>query len=222
MKSDYVGLGTDLISSAKQISSKQRLDFIVSISGRFHYHHLHLRRFYAIIHLRGDGVEILFKNTFTKTEEWIKECNKISFFRRPMFIAFHLLSILTLCYGIYKVLFLHTIDVWLLFIPIWWFFAVFMLYFISNKTAIKRNKELYGDKAEVVSEVTQDSIKQSHSNGSQYVIYYDTIKRGYLTKNYILLHSKANILYTFKKDGFSVGDEEGFLTFLRNQGIVIK
>jgi len=41
----------DLISSAKQISSKQRLDFIVSISERFHYP-LRLYRFYAILHLK--------------------------------------------------------------------------------------------------------------------------------------------------------------------------
>ena len=37
MKSDFVGLWTDLISSAKQISSKQRLDFTVSTSERFHF-----------------------------------------------------------------------------------------------------------------------------------------------------------------------------------------
>ena len=167
-------------------------------------------------------MEILFKNTFTKTEEWIKECNKYSFFRRPMFVIIHLLSILTLCYAIYKLLFLHTVDIPLLFIPVWWFIVFILLYYKTNSVAIKRNAELQGENTEVVSEVTQDSIKQSHSNGSQFVIYYDTIKRGYLTKNYILLHSKANILYTFKKDGFSIGDEEGFLTFLRNQGIVIK
>ena len=59
-------------------------------------------------------------------------------------------------------------------------------------------------------------------NGSQYQIYYDTIKRSYLTQNYILLHSKANILYTFKKEGFSIGGVESFLTFLRNKGIKIK
>ncbi len=167
-------------------------------------------------------MEILFKNTFTKTEEWIKECNKYSLFHRPTFVAIHLLSILTLCYAIYKLLFLHTVDIPLLFIPVWWFIVFILLYYKTNSVAIKRNAELQGENTEVISEVTQDSIKQSHSNGSQYVIYYDTIKRGYLTKNYILLHSKANILYTFKKDGFSVGDEEGFLTFLRNQGIVIK
>ena len=167
-------------------------------------------------------MEILFKNTFTKTEEWIKECNKYSFFRRPMFVIIHLLSILTLCYAIYKLLFLHTVDIPLLFIPVWWFIVFILLYYKTNSVAIKRNAELQGENTEVVSEVTQDSIKQSHSNGSQIVIYYDTIKRGYLTKNYILLHSKANILYTFKKDGFSIGDEEGFLTFLRNQGIIIK
>ena len=91
-----------------------------------------------------------------------------------------------------------------------------------NKITLKKNQEIYGNNGEVISEVTQDSIQQIHSNGSQYQIYYDTIKRSYLTQNYILLHSKANILYTFKKEGFSIGDVESFLTFLRNKGIKIK
>ena len=167
-------------------------------------------------------MEVLFKNSFAKTEDWIKECNKYSLFRRPIFIVFHILSILALCFGIYKVLFLHIIDILLLFIPIWWFFVILMLYFRMNKITLKRNQEIYGNNGEVISEVTQDSIKQIHSNGSQYQIYYDTIKRGYLTQNYILLHSKANILYTFKKEGFSIGDVESFLIFLRNKGIKIK
>lgn len=167
-------------------------------------------------------MEILFKNTFVKTEEWIKEVNKYTFFKRPIFVAFHLLSFSALCWGIYKLLFLHNIDILFLFIPIWWFFLVLMLYFKTNKTTIKRNKEIYGDNAEVVSEITKDGIKQIHSNGTQYQIYYDTIKKGYITQNYILLHSKANILYTFKKDGFSIGNEIEFLTFLTNKGIKIR
>ena len=167
-------------------------------------------------------MEILFKNSFVKTEDWIKECNHYSLFRRPLFVAFHILSILVLCFGIYKILFLHLIDIVILFIPIWWFFVVFVLYFRMNKITLKRNQEIYGNNGEVVSEVTKDSIKQIHSNGSQYQIYYDTIKKVHITKKYILLHSKANILYTFKKDGFSVGNEEEFLMFLRNKGIRIK
>ena len=167
-------------------------------------------------------MEILFKNSFVKTEEWIKECNKFSFFRRPIFIVLHLLSVLTLCFGIYKLLFLRIIDILFLFIPILWFFVIFVLYLKTNKITLKRNREIYGNNCEVVSDVTQAGIKQIHSNGTQYQIYYDTIKRCYLTKNYIFLHSKANILYTFRKNGFSVGNEEDFLRFLRSKGIKIK
>ena len=159
-------------------------------------------------------MEILFKNSFIKTEEWIKEVNKYAFLKRPLAKVFHLLSFLALCWGIYKILFLHTIDILFLFIPLWWFFLVLLLYFKTNKNTLNRNRELYGDNAEVVSEITKDSIKQVHSNGTQYQIYYDTIKKGYLTQNYILLHSKANVLYTFAKNGFSVGNEEDFFNFL--------
>ena len=106
--------------------------------------------------------------------------------------------------------------------PFWWFLLVILLYFKANKTTLKRSKEIHGDNSEVVSEVTKDCIKQVHSNGSQYQICYDNIKIGYTTQNYILLHSKANVIYTFSKNVFSVGNEEEFLKFLRNKGIKIK
>lgn len=87
---------------------------------------------------------------------------------------------------------------------------------------LKRHKELYGEDLEVVSEITNDSIKQIYSNGAQNQIFYDTIKKVCLTKNYILLHSKANLLYTLSKNGFSVGNEVEFLKFLKNKGIKVK
>ena len=167
-------------------------------------------------------MEILFKNRYEKTEDWIKECNRYAFFKRPIFVVFHILSILVLCLGIGKILFLHSIDIMYFFIPVWWFFVVFILYFRANKMAYKRNQEIYGNNGAVISDVTEDSINQIHSNGSQYKIYYDTIKKACLTQNYILLQSKANILYTLKRDGFSIGNEKDFLIFLKNKGIEIK
>ena len=154
-------------------------------------------------------MEILFKNSFMKTEEWIKEVNKYTFFKRPILAGFHLLSFLALCWGIYKILFLHIIDILFLFIPILWFFLVLLFYFKTNKTTLNRNKEIYGDKLEVVSEVTKDSIKQVHSNGSQYQIYYDTIKKDiqhkiifYYTRKqiYYILSEKMVFLLVMKKN----------------------
>ena len=167
-------------------------------------------------------MEILFINSFIKTEEWIKEVNKYAFVKRPISVFLHLLIFLAFCWGVYKLLFLHIIDILFLFIPIWWVLLIILLYFKANKTTLKRSKEIHGDNSEVVSEVTKDCIKQVHSNGSQYQICYDNIKIGYTTQNYILLHSKANVIYTFSKNGFSVGNEEEFLKFLRNKGIKIK
>ena len=168
-------------------------------------------------------MEILFKNTFVKTEKWVKELNKRTLLKNLLWILFHLLCFFILCWDLYKLLFLHKIDILLLlFVPIWWLFIVLMAYFKSSKVTIKRNKEIYGDNLEVISEVTNDSIKQISSNGAQIHIFYDSIKKVCLTKNYILLHSKANLLYTLSKNGFSVGNEEEFLKFLKNKGIKVK
>ena len=167
-------------------------------------------------------MEILFKNSFIKTEEWIKEVNRYMFFKRPRFVVCLVLCLLVLSLGIYKLLFLHIFDILFLVVPICWFTVTPLLYFKTNTITAKRINEIYGNNFEVVYEVTKDGIKQTNSNGAQQQIYYDIIKKGYQTRNYILLHSKANILYAFKKDGFSIGDADGFLTFLRNKGIKIK
>ena len=167
-------------------------------------------------------MEILFKNSFEKTDEWIKECNKYNFFGRPTFIFFDICNVLLLLCGLYQLLFSHTIDLLSLFVPFWWVLLRFITYRRANKITAKRNLELNGNRCEVTSEFTETFISQTHSNGAQYKLYYDTIKRCHITKNYILLVSKANIIYSLKKDGFSIGTKEDFLKFLESKFIKVK
>lgn len=172
--------------------------------------------------IRGDDMELLFRNTYIKSEKLIRECNGFALLRKPIIIFFDVFFVFEFCLGIYKLWRLHIIDLLLLFIPIWWF--VFIILFCSQiiKIMVERDKELGIDNTEVVSEVTEDSIKQICANNMQVEIRYSTIKRGHQTENYIVLQTKAKLLYVFKKDGFTVGDAEGFLAFLRSKGIRIK
>lgn len=167
-------------------------------------------------------MEVLFKNTYIQTEDWVKAVNKLSLFHRPIPVVLHSFYLLILIWAVYKVIFLRIIDVLLFFIPTWWLILVVALYFKMNKIALQRSMELYGRNAAVISEVTEDCVKQVYDNGSLLQMHFDTIKRGYLRGNYIFLVSKAGICHTFGRKGFLIGNEEDFLHFLRGKGIKIK
>jgi hypothetical protein len=51
---------------------------------------------------------------------------------------------------------------------------------------------------------------------------FDKIKGAVQTKNLILLRTKANMIWIFRKDSFSVGSKEEFISFLKNKGIKVK
>lgn len=167
-------------------------------------------------------MEILFKNHHTQTKEWIKECNKVVLCRSPRFVVCHLLALLALGAGIYQLVSLHIINILFLFIPLWWFFLVIMTYFRWSRITIKRSLELKKLNSQVFSEVTDQYIKILPSDGNGTEIPYDVIKKGYFTPNYILLYSKADMLYTFRRTGFVVGNEEDFLLFLKSKGIKVR
>lgn len=52
--------------------------------------------------------------------------------------------------------------------------------------------------------------------------YTRTIVKAVQTENLILLRSKANLIYIFRKDTFIKGTHEEFIMFLRGKGIKIK
>ena len=67
--------------------------------------------------------------------------------------------------------------------------------------------------------VTEDGIESYNTgNENKMQISYDKIKKVIKTKHYYLLKSKAKLCWAFKKDGFTTGNPEEFLSFLRNKG----
>lgn len=167
-------------------------------------------------------MEILFKNTYIQTEDWVKAGNRLNFLRRPFFIICHCVGLLMLLWAIYAVIFLRIIYVLSFFLSIWWFAFNAALYAKANRIVLKRSVEMNGRNAGVISEVTENCVQFVCDNGSTQQMQFDNIKRGYVTEKYIFLWSKANILYTFSRNGFLIGNEEDFLRFLREKGIKIK
>lgn len=167
-------------------------------------------------------MDVLFQNKYTRTEDWIKECNRYALFRTPLMMVVHVLSALMIGNGLYELFFLRVIGVPAFASPILFYTVILLLYFRMNALSKKRNKEMYGDRFEVVTEVTEDGITQTLSNGAQYVIPYTSIKRCAQTAHYLLLISDAKIIYALRKGGFTIGSDEEFFVFLSSKGVKIR
>lgn len=167
----------------------------------------------------------LFENKFVREKETIKEIYKHWFFGRPVMICVYVL----LC--VYAL----SISLGLIFDPanageflvpfvLLIFTGILMLisYHSQVKTMNLRDEELSGGR-ELLCEisVTEGEIVHSVLENRQSVSMA-SIKYAFITKNYVVVVSKAQMMYILKKDSFTVGDAEGFISFLRGKGVKIK
>ena len=163
-------------------------------------------------------METLFENKFTRDGEWTKDFCRYAYFRRPIAIVFSALAVLYLVWGMYDLLVNLTINVFILF-PIFWVVMTTLLYRKNSTLVLKRDFEMHGKPVEVVTTITNKDITISHSTGALYRISFNDIKKVVQTKKFIYLWSKTNTVYTLKKDGFTLGNEEELRLFFRNKGI---
>ena len=167
-------------------------------------------------------MENLFENSCFHSEEWAKETSRYLFFCRPKAIFFIIVFTLYFVLGIINLPLFGSFNMVLILSSVWYFLFIIISYRRNCTLIIEREIELNGKQLEVFTEVTNDNIKCTQSNGFKYTLYYDSIKKVAQTKNYILLMTKANLLYTLQKDSFSVGTTDGFLDFLRDKGFTVR
>jgi len=86
---------------------------------------------------------------------------------------------------------------------------------------IKRNREAGEEDRPVCTIVTDEYIQVNAPNGAKAEVQYSNIRRVTRTKNLILLHSRANLMYIFRNDAFCCGGKDEFVAFLREKGIKI-
>ncbi len=87
---------------------------------------------------------------------------------------------------------------------------------------VNRDSEVHGKEISVETIVTNEYIQNTASTGAVNKLEYDKIRNSVQTKNLILLQSKANLIYIFRKDSFTKGDIESFIRFLNGKGVKIK
>ena len=170
------------------------------------------------INKRGGFVETLFENKCVRDREWAKDCYGYIYFRRPVAIVFEVLAALYLVWNVYDVLANGMINMFIIF-PFFWVAMTTLLYRKNTTLTLKRDLEMHGRAVEIVTTVTNKDIAISLTTGALYRVSIADIKKVTETKKYIYLWSKTNVLYPFKKTGFSVGNGEELRIFLRNKGV---
>ncbi len=167
-------------------------------------------------------MEILFENKYVKNREWAKDVFGYINFRRPLIIVFDIYFFLCIILGIVDIIVDKNINVYLFILPIVWMFLQVFIYIKNVNITLKRDLEMHGKPVEITVTITDENITTVQSTGSEIHLNYADVKKAFQTKKYIYLQTKASLLCSFKKAGFSIGNEEDFLKFLRNKGIKIK
>jgi hypothetical protein len=167
-------------------------------------------------------MEIMFKNTIVRNKEMVKEIYRFYYFKRKIVILCHVLFAISLLANVALAIMGKSYSTFV-FVAVPLFVALqFFCYFRQVNVVINRDLEVHGKEIEVETVVTQDYIEYTTSTGSVSRVEYDKFKTAIITKNLILLHSKANMIYMFRKDAFEIGTKEEFISFLKSKGIKIK
>ncbi len=167
-------------------------------------------------------MEILFKNSYTRTKKVAKEFYRFHYFQRKSLLACYILVAIPFLADIVSAVLgqYYSIEV-LIFVPL---FGAMLFYSYCRQVnmMIKRDNEVHGKEIDVETIVTDSYIQGTASTGAVNRIEYKKIKNAVQTKNLILLRSKANLIFIFDKNTFEIGSKEEFVSFLRARGIKVK
>lgn len=167
-------------------------------------------------------MEILFENSYVRDEQMLKEIYKYLFFKRKSMVISYIILFLCFLVNLLMALFDGIFNYYILvFVPLLLAFRFFN-YIYQVNIVLKRDAEMHDNEIAIEVIVTNEFVQNTASNGSVSKLEYDKIKRVTQTKNYILLLSKAKLIYIFKKDCFTKGTPENLMVFLKNKGIKVK
>ena len=167
-------------------------------------------------------METLFENSYVRNKELAKEIYRYYYFQRKWLVVCYALLLLSFLSNIFISIFEKTYN-WgvFIFVPLFLFFQLYC-YFRQVNTMVKRDSEVHGKEVSVETIVTNEYIQNTASTGAVNKLEYDKIRNSVQTKNLILLRSRANLIYIFRKDTFTKGNKEDFISFLNGKGVKIK
>ena len=164
-------------------------------------------------------MEYLFENSHVRNKALAKEIYGYLYFRRKLIVVCHILIALSLLLNVISAVLGDSYSLLVfVFAPVLVLFRIYC-YFSQVNTMVKRDRELHGEEITVQTQVTNDYIQSTVPNGAVNRLEFDKIRSAVQTKNLILLRTKANLIYIFRKDAFTVGTKNEFIAFLQTKGI---
>lgn len=165
-------------------------------------------------------MNILFKNSYTKNQELLKEIYSYYFLRRPFAMILNTLACVLLLKTIIEWFINDFLNLPVIFLLIFYFILRYFSYKNIISRQIKADLELNkGEPLKVKTIVTEEMIQYTASNGAINEVTYDNLKKWFQTKNLILILSKANLINIFQKDTFEEKNADEFISFIESKGI---
>jgi len=167
-------------------------------------------------------MNILFENTTIRNHEKNKETYRTLFSKNSIYRFFSVFMLLSLIANIIIHIFKGSGNL-LIFILVPVFFLTLLFQEnIQIRTQDRRDKEMFGDEPVVLHHVFTDDKLIFTSKGSETQLDYSNIKKVYKSKNLILIHTKANLVYMLAKDGFTVGTANELIRYFKAKRIKVK
>lgn len=163
----------------------------------------------------------LFRNEFVRDRACAKEIFRYYVFSRVIVRIMY--GFYAFCLGLCIIggIIIGDFGSALLIVGIVAFHALTMLlnYHIQVKTTVERDREMSGGTEMLtVTEVTDSELRVT-ACGNTTVIPHDAIRSAYRTKNYIVIITRAKMMYIFKNDCYSVGNAEELWVFLKKKRV---
>ena len=170
-------------------------------------------------------MEARFKNKFVRDEDTAKEIYKYWYFKKPLMVVVYVIlgAYALSCILGFIIDFNSAKEAMPIFAMIVFFTAfIFISYRSQVKAMVQRDKEMSGGEALCCEiSVSDDEITLSTLE-SRSPVSMSNLKSAFITKNYVVVITKARLMFILKKDSFTIGDTESFVAFLREKGIKVK
>lgn len=165
---------------------------------------------------------MLFENEYLPDRAWAEETYGYLYFRTPLRAFFLALMGCILFLGVCAFFYDTSAFVYVLIAAA--FFCINLLHYRrSVKLHMSRMMEMYGSIPVTKLSVDESgTVRHKASTGAEASFPISAIKRVYVSRHYIFLRSGTNLVFSFRRDGFTVGKEQDFLAFLRTHGVRAK
>lgn len=167
-------------------------------------------------------MSILFENDYERTPEVTKEIYRHLCFKRPVHIAVYVILGVIATLNLIAALWFWEYHIAPIVYGLLIVLMQFLIYRRNVRIAIARDREQHSEEPpKVHTVVTEEGIRCIYGENKANPIALSSIKKVYKTKNLIVLLTKAQLLLIFDKYNFTVGTQDEFLKYLRENGLKV-